>query len=317
MPLLLFSALCLNVLILKILSLEDKRKKNFNERMYFFLRMNTGFNIFLIVRSLLSLLSDCVEINSVFCSQVRTFPIVQYFYIYFVNYFGSVARICSSVSILAFSFDRLSFNMTKKSTLMNLFNKVQVKHFFTVLVLLSLVINVPKIFKFNIVDEEMIIYHNSYPEFSEFFENFLDSFVSFSDLVIEVSNHLIIFTINIIIDALLLRQIKENLSQKSAILNMPIKQNRSLFYMVIINSILNLLFRLPMIASSLYSCVIMFNWSERGLHNHRFIVSYKMQFLNQVSEFSSSFTYFINFVILYNFNLKFRQSCHSFFSGKI
>ena len=179
----------------------------FKERMYSFLRINIGFNLFLIIRSFLSMMSDCVEINSIYCSETRTFPIIQNVKIYLVNYFGSASRICSSVTSLAFSFDRYILNKTKKGRFGDLFSKFKINFFLAILILISLLISLPKIFKYKIVNEEIVVYHNSYPELRQLFANSDDNWISFCDLIIEVVNDFIILTLNAIVDILLLKQL--------------------------------------------------------------------------------------------------------------
>ena len=325
---LLIGALIINLLVLKVLRLKPENKQLILEqKMYSYLKFNIGFNIAIIVRSLLSLMSDCIENNSIFCSEIRTSSFVQYFYIYIVNYFGSVLRFCSNMSLLFFSMDRYFFNKIKKNRFIDYFNKIELKVFLKFILLTSCIFNVSKIFKYHVVEEKhessylydpSPSYYESYPDVKRFFDQSLDLWVSVSDVLIELFNDVIIFFLNLLIDILLLRKVKKILTQKKNLLykSFAIKSQRNLYLMIIFNSLLNLMFRIPDLLASVCSLLDIYFKNYQTFTYSPFPFFKYMRLLNQICESSSTLSYYVNFIILYKFNLKFKKCLHSLFKKK-
>ena len=306
-PITLLLAFFINLITLKILFYRIDNNLIFNGRVFFFLRINIVLHLVAIIRSFLSLMSYCIEFNSVYCSDIRSSIVVQYFYVYFVIYFGSVIQFISNFSLIAFCFASYYLNMVKKNCVLNLFEKIKIKLFLKLITFVSFLINLPKLFKYKIVDEEMLDngYHDIYPEIKSVFQNEHGNWILFFDSVLEVLKDITIIFLNSFIVILLFRQ---RLIFKLLKLGYVISamKKRRLFLMSITCSLCNMVLRIPVLIDSISYCLIVLTRHDSMNYIINLILK-NIQIINILSELFQALSYFVNFMALYRFNSDFRR----------
>mgnify|MGYP001811233272 CR=1 FL=1 len=87
--------------ILVILVIKSKKTKKIiekakeNERMYNYLVINSTFNILECILSSFTLISECLGVESLFCSTIMDYPTTQYIKVYVLSYLGiSFSSMC-------------------------------------------------------------------------------------------------------------------------------------------------------------------------------------------------------------------------------
>ena len=210
-----------------IFTIKSKKNRSlFNEnenckRMFDYIQTNSAFNIIECFLSLFTLMSECLGLNSIYCSTVMTSKYVQLFKIYVVNYFGEVMKTSSVLTMLLFSLER--YKITKNSGsqckwLLKL-SKANLKVVTCLIVIISIVTSVNKIFEYNSTN----VFKSQIETPSLFISEMLSSkadklWFSIIYLFHYLLNDLVLLAANLVIDLLLVYEIKKDLSVKRKLL---------------------------------------------------------------------------------------------------
>ena len=139
---------------LVILTLHNKNaeiKKNLANIMYKHIQANTWFNIAYALIKLMSLINICIYPRTSFCSDIYTLPGSQYFKIYVVYFLGNIVRCGCNCSYLCFSVSRYLLSTSQSSSgVFKSFQKLKLKTFYSLVVILSACFSLFKVFQYKL-----------------------------------------------------------------------------------------------------------------------------------------------------------------------
>jgi hypothetical protein len=221
-PILGFIGLINNFVIIIVVRNKAKRKE-FKETMYFYVLMNAIFNILYCLIVVVNIFSTCLFFNSsTFCSSIYIEKTTQYFKIIFVNYLGSVLKLCSNLTYLLFSFTRftlVSKIQDKKTTTKCLINKKSVLSLVTILILSSL-LNIFKLFQYSVNNEMEVGRDFPFETRDHIFCKKIDNLLQCRLFdIFKIShkfvNDILFILIMLFIDLLLIRKLNKHLKNQS------------------------------------------------------------------------------------------------------
>ncbi len=269
-PILCFIGIITNLLIIIVLKNKNK-KKSFKFTFYKHLHKNAILNLIFCAINLISLINVCIFFKISFCSQVFKWDFSQYFKIYVVYFLGNSIKLCSNISYVVLSLTRFyeSTSSTKSSKFFNKILKVNIKRFYFVCFLISLVLN-----GFQIVQFKPNVYYSPVNDgfpFDAFDIKYCDhteeptklfkigcKVIPILDLVNNVLNNIVFIVVNLIIDLSLLRfshrkyNEKKNLTNDRTILEEAHKSKEKITKMVLINSVFFFISHFPAFLSTIF-----------------------------------------------------------------
>ena len=199
-----------NLLIAIVISNKHNKKEIFKgERIFQYMFVNSIFNMIECLISIFTLMSECIGPQSVYCSSVMKYLVVQYFKIYFIQYFGEVMKTCSILSVLAISFERYCKTVDKPA--LRRIGDMSITRFLVLVISFSLVTCLCKFFEYT--TEPKTNASIEYPSLDIIFQRSSFAF-SAAYIVHYVLNDLIILCLNFFIDLLLLLTIRKDLTIK-------------------------------------------------------------------------------------------------------
>ena len=312
-----------NFLIILVIKNQNK-KKLFKESMYQHILINSSFNIFYCIILLLRLVNTCLFYESeVFCSSLYQLDSSQYFKIIFIFYVGNIAKICSNISYLSFSFSRFTVvSMNKENKFYIKFKTMNLKLYCFFLIILSSIVSTFLLFQYKLNSEndptKEFPYEKRNEKFCSYKINFLEcEFFNAFKIINSILTSVIVVILNSIIDLCLLRDygidIKKKLkmaTNKNKIEELK-KKKKEVTKMVFVNGLIFFFSRIPQFLTSIMLLFFANRISE--------FCHYKLScdLINEEAEFFNLISIVVSFFIFKKFDHNFKDSwadlLHRFF----
>ena len=194
---------------------HKSNQKELKENQYKYMRINAIFNILILLIEPLTLISECQDYNSLFCSSIRFWQFSQYFKIIFGEYFSNVFRLAANFTYVQFSLNRLSLIGKDHGKLVTNASKLKVRQYMGRIIIPCLVLPAIKIFRF---------FPNSYQIEAEYpipigyYFKYLSSSLMFVymsfNILFDILNYVVFLIVNFIIDVNLAIKMKQAISEK-------------------------------------------------------------------------------------------------------
>lgn len=243
--------------------LHKTNTKTLRKKQYVFVCLHCTCNSVICLIQLITLVNECQYPFGFYCSYVRQFVAVQYVKIVLGEYFNSVCRLLSNFTYLGFSLTRMSRLDTDNAAKL----KISVKKFMIGCVLASAGLSVCKALQFDI-NLHMPEYASPLPFRQNRFRfgwMFKPGYVTITiiNAVYDLINYFLFVIVHLFVDVLLVRKLRRLIrmkEEKMEKIKLPDaektqKENeaskRRVIYMVIINSLFNLITKVPSMITSL------------------------------------------------------------------
>ena len=177
--------------------------------------LNAIFNILILLIESLTLISECRDNNSLFCSQIRFWPFSQYFKIIFGEYFSNVFRIAANFTYVQFALNRLSLIGKNHGKLVTKASKLTMYKFIGMISIPCLILPTVKIFRYlpnNFLSEADYPFPIAY-YFKYLSKSLIYVYTSFN-ILFDLINYVGFLVINFIIDVKLANKMKRTIDEK-------------------------------------------------------------------------------------------------------
>ena len=303
---------------------RKETKKYFTDKMYKHIAINCVFNVFFCSIMLLSLVNQCLFYNSaVFCSRINQYESTQYFTIVVIFYFGNSVKLCKNISFLAFTFSRYILSINKKKGVYDKFNKMNLRLYVLIILILSSLISLYKVFEYSVTPAFNLVLGTPFDKYSETeckinSNNYCYLFLAMK-LINYFINDFLLYVINFLIDIKLVLDYNAYLIKKQKLLvsstaihhienchnnhneEAKTKENK-VTRMVVISNTLYLLTSLPEFICSLILNVFSSSLSHFSGYN------FSTSLITNESEVFCLVSIVFNFYILVFFNQNFKKS---------
>jgi hypothetical protein len=313
--------------VLTILVIRNKsRKKEFQESMYGYIKVNAVFNILYCFIMGLKLMNTCIFYGpSVFCSNVYQEDWAQMLKIILVHFLGNVIKMCSNFSYLIFSLSRLllltkhkkgevggsgggSFGQIKLSK-----KSKNVKILFLSIILFSFILSSFKLFQYKINYD-----FDSRKEFpieirDEFYcesesNKFQCKLFNLFKIVNRALNDVLFVILNVCIDLILVRKFKLHMNRKLRQINdvaqhkIIEKSKKSINRMILFNSFIYTFSHLPEFTMTILLIVY-----TQEITNFC-VIKFSCDLLNEEAEFFCLISIVCQFYVFKIFDKNFKKS---------
>ena len=214
MPIICLLEIISNSLVIYTVSLKSNQKE-LKENQYKYMRLNAIFNILILLIEPLTLISECRDYNSLFCSSIRFWQFSQFFKIIFGEYFSNVFRLGANFTYVQFALNRLSLIGKDHGKLVTNASKLKVRQYMGRIIIPCLVLPAIKIFRF---------FPNSYRIEAEYpipigyYFKFLSSSLMFVymsfNILFDILNYVVFLLVNFVIDVNLAIKFKKEIDEK-------------------------------------------------------------------------------------------------------
>lgn len=323
----------LNILIVK----SKKNRKEMKEDMFEYIFISSLVNCLYSFISMFQMLSICVQYGGEYCSSVRLDRVVQYFKIVFTDYIGSSVKLTSNISLIAFSLDRYILISDDKRAFFVWFRSIRPLKFMSLAFLASLALSVPKCFQYK-VEKEDYSFSREFPVLDfikdeNYYYNSLYNYKRTPSIVyntfwlLQYTANFVTTLIHVSFDIYLLAFVREKMRKKRAkLLENEISPNEKaklvkindtnikMTLMVVLNSSLIVLFRLPEIffstfyvTNSVYSVVVYQREQRPFLFQICNLIDGFCEIFLELADYFYVFSFSVGFFIYFIFNKKFRK----------
>ena len=214
LPIICLLGIISNSLVIYTVS-HKSNQKDLKENQYKYMRLNAIFNILILLIQPLTLISECRDYNSLFCSSIRFWQFSQYFKIIFGEYFSNVFRLAANLIYIQFALNRLSLIGKEHGKIVTSASKLKMKQYICRIVIPCLVLPVVKIFRYFPNS-----YHISldYPIPISYYSQFINHswifvYMSFN-VLFDFLNNFVFLVVNLIIDVNLAIKMKQTIDEK-------------------------------------------------------------------------------------------------------
>ena len=214
MPFVCLLGIVSNSLVIYTVS-QKSNEKQFKENQYKYMRLNAIFNILILVIEPFTLISECRDYNSLFCSRIRYWQLSQYFKIISGEYFSNVFRLAANFTYVQFALNRLSLIGKNHGKLVTNAAKLKMRQYIWRILIPCLILPVIKIFRY---------FPNSYridadyPIPIGYYFKYLSSSLMFIymsfNITFDILNYALFLIINFIIDINLAIRMKQTIEEK-------------------------------------------------------------------------------------------------------
>ena len=303
--------------LLSIFTLRHQMKTDLDVKdysMYNHIFMNSIFNLIYCVITLMGLINVCVFNVSIFCSRIYQVQVSQYFRIIFIYFIGNFTKLCCNISYLSFALSRLFQSTKQKKGLLNRFNKMNLKWYYFIICLLSLLLSIFRLFeyKINYIENSTKNFPLETYDFGSCKKNdFHCHLYRALNVINDFIKDILFFIINLIIDIFMYKNSIKNLENKRKLtndrkhINLAIKYKNSVNQMIFVNGFVFFIAYFPefitnilLIALDKYISMFCFTYISCN------IISELAQFFNFIS---ISFQFFV----CKKFNKRFSKSFNS------
>ena len=267
-------------------------------------------------------MNECLNYGSVFCPEIMTYESIQYFKIYFIQYFGECMKTCSILTSIAFSYERYINSASSKSKLSNLFRKMSLKLFVFLILLFGLLSSFCKVFEYSVNFKNMS--DSEYPILNlPFMTDKLWFIIIYS--LHYLLNDFVLLAFNLAIDIKLMRHVRSELKLKMAFMLKfdPLvsqetskkqseinKAERSCNKMVLYTTFIYFFFRVPELLNA--SILLFTNHTDPSLFQLFCIKVSVCMYFHNIIQYMYMISYSVNILIYFKFNRPFRLSFRSF-----
>ena len=312
-----------NLLIIVIIRKKKYQTEYFKgAHIYQFMFLNAVFNSIECFISLLSLYGVCIKHQSLFCPSMFEHKYFHDFREHSLNFLSETTKTCSIITSLLFSIERyLSISELDKNTV-RLFKHVNLKGLMALVVLVSLLTSMCKLFE----DSGSIETHPI--ETIKAFYNYLSPWVTVLHVGHYVLNDGVLFVINLVVDIMLVRRMRANLAKKLVFVKNfteasgqsdkdkqkrdEIEKANSDGNKLIVSSLVFFVFcRLPEAAFELH--LLFIGIGDLNSYYRMCISKSFCSLLRDISQFFYIISYSFNLLLFYKFNKNFRLACRHFF----
>jgi len=216
-----------NLLIFIILSNKKEIPKEMN-KMYSYLKINSMFNIILIIIRLFKLIDTCSNEDLICISIYSKSKNIQYFKIIFIRIIGNTFQAASNLTHITYTLSRYITVSNNKSNFLNFIHQISFKMYSVGILLFSFLLNIHIFFEYSIFNETTQISQlktfdfkkiNSYKQ--EPFDDYKENFSHSEYLILDIFQYIkIIFSdifyiiTSFLIDLILILFIKKSMSKK-------------------------------------------------------------------------------------------------------
>ena len=191
------------------------------------MRLNAICNILILIIEPLTLISECRDFNSHFCSSIRFWQFSQYFKIVFGEYFSNVFRLAANFTYVQFALNRLSLIGKNHGKMVTNAAKLTMKQYMGRIIIPCLVLPVVKIFRYlpnsYRIDADYPIPIGYY--FKYFNSSLMIVYMSFN-ITFDILIYCVFLLVNFVIDVNLAIKMKQTLEEKMK--NQPTSKNKNL-----------------------------------------------------------------------------------------
>ena len=253
-------------------------------KIHTYLWMNSLFCMIVLVIELLSWMTECFYPFEVFCPEIRKIVAIQFFKIIFKECFVTMLRFMLNFTYIAFALNRISLIGREHGKIVTFMSELGVKKYIGVSVFISCIFSWIKGFKYKV---NQFYSHLNFPMSTEMsvisimaYSSIFDDFYFTYNLISDLVNYLVFVVISIIIDICMVVQLRRTLDEKtkkSESMNTNLKQaekkkteneevvNKAI-KMVILNSAIGILFKLPVFFIPLLNMCAQF-YNKPNKHN--------------------------------------------------
>jgi hypothetical protein len=329
----------LNSLIIRTIA---NHKFELKERLYEFMSLNSKFNCVYCVIFVFNLMSECILVDSLYCSTVRQSLFVQYFKIIVINYVGNVIKMCSNITYILMTINRYMLIGKDHIKMFEKISKLSLKKVHFLLMISSTVSSLPYLYEYviNVYMDSSPSQNFDYPMFrrTNNYGLFYIEGPQIADQVMLVLvffsclfNFVLISFVNCLIEVILVVRLSRELRQKRQSHSMPAvsalisslvsrrivtnkkkhieQQETRAIIMIITNSSINMIFHLPDVSSLFFFIADFFQVAYKGRSQHWICVDETFcLYIVDVSNIFFILTLSTNFAIFYFFNLKFKMA---------
>lgn len=312
-----------NLLVIIVVYHKSNRKE-LKEKHYNYMAITSMSNILIFLIQLLKLMNECHEPFGIYCSRVHKFLFFQYFDIAIDEFFLSYARLLTNFTYMAFSLNRLSLIGNKHSCLTQRVANAHIRNYLALASLVSVLVSIVKIFHKQI---NVGFSDESYP--IEFDRNMFrmqmeteNRLIFIFNAIYDLINYVAFVLVNLIVEIALVVRLKQTLAEKEAKLASSLSEKamekkieedagkiRRVVKMVVLNLLVNFLFKVPAAITSLNdlrivtsSDILKTNMLTPNVRTF-FTFDYSMRYVCSLDNICKLFQNFVNFLFLISLSL--------------
>ena len=330
-----------NVLTIVTISKKANKAEFKDLKQYHYMRINSICSCFILCIHFISWLSDCVYPYQVFCSEVRKTLFFQYLKIIGVEILTTLLRFINNFIYVGFAFSRISLIGKDHNKLIKFISDLSVFKFTFASLILSMCLSVVKFFSYRVNKGDPT---SSYPMQFDYESIRIDE-VDFTPIyfifnfISDLLNYQVFLFVHLSIDIGMVVKLKQTLNEKLEKSKAYIskdqqekkeKENETVLddavYMVILNSVVGTLLKLPLFLYSLiYFYYSIYRMNDLNFLNHpgfgrfytRFCIdAYFCDMFHTLADFMYSLLISIHFFVSKRFDRKFRAAFERAFYSK-
>lgn len=265
---------------------HKKNVKTMRENHYMYICLNCTSNATICFIQIFNLISECQYPIGIYCSSIRQFIVVQYLNIIFGEYMSSVCRLLSNFYYLSFSLCRMFKIGKDHGKLIVFMNNFGIKKYIAISVLISAGLSVCKALQF---DLNVDIFEFAFP--IHFIQNsfrnnwfYIPGYVAIMiiNAIYDILNYFVFVIVHLVVDLVLVKKLKNIIKEREGkMLEMMIAGSKSIekaskeneeakrrtLFMVVSNSMLNFLTKVPLMITSLNDVRVIFQKIQRKQFN--------------------------------------------------
>jgi hypothetical protein len=324
---------CLGGFLLNIFIayIQLKYRKTLKEKFYKYMCLNSVFNSIYCFIHILDLINECIEDqNGVFCSSIYTTFFAQYFKKIAESFFAESIKLASNMTYILMSINRLMLIGREQVMLFERIAKLNFKSTLKFILLISFSLSFVKYFKY---DVNIAVENLEYPFLMRSYD-LKDKFVTVLILFYDFLNYFLFTLMNSFIECMIILKLNHALADKEkmrcSLRNGPrksyfvfnnrmitkrlaaklsshyVNKERSAILMVVLNSALNILLRMPEICLLIYYTYFYFIQHDKLFIKLCIHLTFCVLVID-LADFLFLFTFVLNFFIYFMFNKNFRQ----------
>jgi len=298
-------------------------KKNFNQSMYDFIKINSIFNILYCTIMILKLVNTCLFFKTgLICSSILDTVASQYFKIVVVHFLGNSFKLSTNISYLLFAINRLILITVQQQQQHHQRNQNRPKNkmkilkfsiYFSLILIVCSLLSLFKLYQYELNDEKDFEKDFPFESRDESFCNnnnnqFHCGLFNFFKIFNSILNDIVLVFFNVIIDIVLIRKFHGFMERKSMNIidadhhkNIQ-KSKKRMNRMIFVNSLLYVLSHMPEFITSILLIVYSKEISKFCSNN------VSCDLLNEEAAFFSLISIVCQFYVFKAFDLNFKES---------
>ena len=339
-----------NLFVVIIIAHKDNKETFKGLKHYSYLCLNSMFYLIILIIWLLSWINECFYPFEAFCPEFRKETFIQYFKIIFKEVVVNLLKLLSNFTYVAFALNRIALIGKDHTRIVKFISDVNIKVYIGVCFLISLSLSWIKYFKYQVnyfeSHSKYFEPHLNYPisnEWNYYEENFdlndsikiLDRFYILYISILDVINYFVFLIIFIMIEVSIVTRLRKTMNGKlmwykqendSIKCEANNKENKDAFKLnklVVVNTALCIIFKLPNLLVSIINFYAAFYyWNYKNLFTVSIFggfYSYLLDtgfytLINDICEFLYIVSISILFFIYKRFDKNFQEGYQMFFA---